>query len=87
MVMLARLVRELLIMVIDRFGEDVSTGTRNSSAKEDNADAVLAVLGERSIEGLVSKPRMALRKTRGGATGTVTPFQVTTVDVDGTARW
>jgi hypothetical protein len=85
MTMLAALGREcgLLIAVIDHFGKDVTTGTRNSSAKEDNADAVLALLGERSIEGVVSNPRMALRKVRGGATGSVTTFWVETVDMDG----
>jgi hypothetical protein len=85
MIMLAAIAREhkLLIAVIDHFGKDVTTGTRNSSAKEDNADAVLALLGERSVEGVVSNPRMAVRKVKGGATGAVTPFRVKLVDVDG----
>jgi hypothetical protein len=85
MTMLSALGREcgLMIAVIDHFGKDVTTGTRNSSAKEDNADAVLALLGEKSIEGSVSDPRMALRKVRGAATGGVTTFRVERVDVDG----
>jgi hypothetical protein len=85
MVMLAKLARQLglLIAIIDHFGKDVSTGTRNSSTKEDNADAVLALLGERSIEGAVANPRMAVRKIKGGAGGVVVPFRTVAVDVDG----
>jgi hypothetical protein len=59
----------LLILPIDHFGKDASTGTRNSSAKEDLADCVLALLGEKSVEGAVTNPRMALRKVRGGTGG------------------
>jgi hypothetical protein len=62
---------EVLIVAIDHFGKDASTGTRNSSAKEDLADCVLALLGEKDITGAVSNPRMALRKVRGGPTGAV----------------
>jgi hypothetical protein len=85
MKMLGVLAREfgLLVVVIDHFGKDVSTGTRNSSAKESDSDAVLALLGERSIEGMVSNPRMALRKVRGAPTGAVTPFKTEIVEVDG----
>jgi hypothetical protein len=85
MIMLGELAREfdLLIVVIDHFGKDPTTGTRNSSAKEDIADAVLALLGEKSIEGVVSNPRMALRKTRGGATGKVTPFRMIEIEIEG----
>jgi hypothetical protein len=69
--MLASLAAEfgLLIVVIDHFGKKAETGTRNSSVKEDAAEAVLAMLGEKEITGKVTNPRMALRKVRGGPTG------------------
>jgi hypothetical protein len=75
--MLAALAREfeLSIAVIDHFGKDVSTGTRNASTKEDAADTILALLGERSLEGRLSNPRMALRKVKGSEQGVEFPFE------------
>jgi hypothetical protein len=74
--MLAAVARdfEILMVVIDHFGKDVSTGTRNASTKEDAADSILALLGERSLEGKVSNPRMAIRKVKGSEQGVVFPF-------------
>jgi hypothetical protein len=74
--MLAALGREfeLLALPVDHFGKDVSTGTRNSSGKEDAAETILALLGERSLEGVLTNPRMALRKLKGGEQGIVFPF-------------
>jgi hypothetical protein len=68
---LNKLAREfkMLVAVIDHYGKDVSTGTRDSSLKEDQSDSILALLGERGANGLVTNPRMALRKIRGGACG------------------
>jgi hypothetical protein len=75
--MLAAVARdfEILMVVIDHFGKDVSTGTRNASTKEDAADSILALLGERSLEGKVSNPRMAIRKVKGSEQGVVFPFE------------
>ena len=75
--MLAALGREfnVLVIPIDHFGKDVSTGTRNASAKEDAAETILALLGERSIEGKLSNPRMALRKVKGAEQGIEFPFE------------
>jgi hypothetical protein len=75
--MLATVARdfEILIVVIDHFGKDVSTGTRNASTKEDAADSILALLGERSLEGKVSNPRMALRKVKGSEQGVIFSFE------------
>ena len=58
--------QDALVLAVDHFGKDVSTGTRNSSVKEAHVDAVLALLGERHLAGKVSNPRMAIRKLRGG---------------------
>jgi hypothetical protein len=46
--------QDALVLAVDHFGKDVSTGTRNSSVKEAHVDAVLALLGER-VEGLRSR--------------------------------
>jgi AAA domain/CHC2 zinc finger len=62
------------VLGVDHFGKATETGTRGTSAKEDNADMVLATIGERSLEGVVSNPRLAVRKVRGGAAGREFPF-------------
>lgn len=59
----------LFVIAVDHFGKDVSTGTRNSSAKEGAADAVLALLSERDLAGNVVNPRLAIGKVRGAPTG------------------
>jgi hypothetical protein len=74
---------DTLVAVVDHFGKDASTGTRNASTKEDTADSILALLGERELNGLVTNPRMALRKVRGGPNGIEIPFQVHEVVVQG----
>jgi hypothetical protein len=82
--MLVTIAREfdVLVGVVDHFGKDASTGTRNASTKEDTADSVLALLGERELNGLVTNPRMALRKVRGGPSGIEIPFRVREVLID-----
>jgi hypothetical protein len=70
-------------VVVDHFGKDASTGTRNASTKEDTADSILALLGEKELNGLVTNPRMALRKVRGGPNGIEIPFRVHEVVVQG----
>jgi hypothetical protein len=73
---------ECVVMAVDHFGKDVSTGTRNSSVKESDADTVLALLiAERGAGGKVSNPRMAIRKVRGGPTGEEIPFETRLVHV------
>ena len=72
---------QALVLCVDHFGKDASTGTRNSSVKEDNVDAVLALLAERDLSGVVSNPRMALRKVRGASAGEQIPFTVREVVV------
>ena len=64
----------VFIMAIDHFGKAIETGTRGSSSKEDDADVVLALLGEKSIDGSVENTRMAIRKRRNGANGEIYPF-------------
>jgi hypothetical protein len=72
---------QILVLAVDHFGKDVTTGTRNSSVKEDAVDAVLALLAERDLAGNVTNPRLAIRKVRGAATGQGIPFSVREVVV------
>ena len=68
-----------LFLGVDHFGKAVETGTRGSSAKESDCDAVLALLGEKSMAGQITNPRLAVRKRRSGANGVEIPFQTTVV--------
>jgi AAA domain len=68
-----------LFLGIDHFGKAVETGTRGSSAKESDCDVVLALLGEKSISGEVTKPRLAIRKRRSGANGIEIAFRTKVV--------
>ena len=69
------------VLGIDHFGKTAETGTRGSSAKEGAADTVLALLGDKAINGAVTDTRMALRKSRAGASGQEFPFSVRVVDL------
>ena len=72
----------VFIMAIDHFGKAIETGTRGSSSKEDDADVVLALLGEKSIDGSVSNTRMAIRKRRNGSNGDTFPFSPRVVSME-----
>lgn len=63
-----------LVVGIDHFGKVVETGTRGSSAKEADADAVLALLGDRELSGGIKNSRAAMRKQRDGLSGFEIPF-------------
>jgi GAF domain/AAA domain len=69
------------VLGIDHFGKAAEIGTRGSSAKEGAADTVLALLGDKAITGAVTATRMALRKSRAGASGQEFPFSVRLVDL------
>ena len=73
----------ILVVVVDHFGKDQSSGTRNSSVKEDNVDAVLALLGDRATNGEMKNTRLAIRKCRGAAAGAEIPFSTRSVAVWG----
>jgi hypothetical protein len=68
-------------LAVDHFGKAMETGTRGTSAKEAAADVVLALLADRDVSGTISNTRLAVRKLRGGATGTETPFDLKVVDI------
>jgi hypothetical protein len=59
----------VLILGLTHFGKAVETGTRGSSAYEDDADTVLALIGDRSVNGQIGNTRLCLRKSRSGQSG------------------
>ena len=82
--MLADIARDvgLCIVGIDHFGKLTDTGTRGASSKENFSDFVLALLGERELSGEIRNSRAAVRKLRGGPSGTIISFSATTVQLD-----
>ncbi len=73
----------LLVLIVDHFGKDVSTGTRNSSVKEDAVEAVLALIADRDLAGRVTNQRIAIRKLKGGRTGDEISFEPRVVTIYG----
>jgi hypothetical protein len=73
------------VLAVDHFGKVVETGTRGSSAKEGAVDAVLALLGERTLSGSVSNSRLAVRKLRAGQSGDEISFTASVIEL-GTDR-
>jgi hypothetical protein len=73
----------VLVDVVHHFVKDQSSGTLNTSAKEDNSDAVLALLGDRAPNGDVKNTRLAIRKCRGAMSGAEIPFSTRLVSVWG----
>jgi hypothetical protein len=69
-----------LFVAVAHFGKHVETGTRGSSSFEDDADVVLALLGERGANGAITNTRLSVRKQRAGASGQEFPFRTKTVD-------
>jgi hypothetical protein len=67
--------------VVDHFGKMAEAGTRGSSSKEGNADAVLATLADKDLNGSVSNTRLAVRKQRDGISGFELPFTPQVIDL------
>jgi 5S rRNA maturation endonuclease (ribonuclease M5) len=65
---------ECCCLGLDHFGKNAESGTRGGSAKEGAVDAVLALLGERTLGGKVSNSRLTIRKLRDGETGAEVAF-------------
>lgn len=72
------------VLAVDHFGKIAETGTRGTSAKEAAADVVIALLADRGVSGSVSNTRMAIRKLRGGSTGSEIPYTLNVVALDAT---
>jgi AAA domain len=69
------------VAVVDHFGKMMESGTRGSSNKESNADAVLATLADKELNGTISNTRLAVRKQRDGRSGFEIPFTPQVVEL------
>ena len=78
---LKALAREIgcFVFPLDHFGKNAETGTRGASSKKASADVVLACLGEKQIDGVVTNTRLAVRKNRSGPQGRVHPYTIRSV--------
>jgi hypothetical protein len=70
-----------LVLGLDHFGKIIESGTRGSSNKEGHSDVVLALLGERQVNGTVTNTRLAVRKLREGISGLEIPFTARDVTI------
>ena len=75
------------VLGVDHFGKSVETGIRGTSTKETNPDVILALLGERNVNGKIKNTRLAIRKRKTGENGEEFAFspQVVQLGVDGGA--
>ena len=71
-----------LILVVDHYGKAVETGVMGASAKPQSAEVILAALSERDMAGNHSNRRMAVTKSRVGASGAETAFKLRPVPID-----
>jgi len=74
-----------VVVGVDHVGKDDEKGTRGTSAKEDNVDAVLMLLGKKSPEGRVTDTRMVLRKMKEGPGEEEIPFEAGIVQMGQTS--
>jgi AAA domain len=65
-----------LVIPVDHMGKDQEMGARGSSAKRDIPDTLLACLGDKNADGVMSNLRMVLYKIRDGEAGRVIPFKL-----------
>ena len=72
---------DALVLVVDHFGKVAETGVMGASAKAQSAEAVLAILADKEIDGTIRNRRMAVHKLRGGASGATIPFSLRQVAV------
>src|SRR5262249_21520856 len=70
-----------LVVGLDHYGKDISTGTRGGSAKEDRAALVISLRGDRDPRAKAPSRGMVLRKRRGGAAGAEYPFGIKVVNI------
>jgi hypothetical protein len=64
-----------LFVGVAHFGKNIETGTKGSTGFEDDTDVVLALLGERGLNGVVNNPVLCVRKRKSGPNGEEFPFQ------------
>lgn len=70
------------VLTVDHFGKNLEAGTRGPVAKEDTTDTVLAFLCNRTLSGVVSNTRMAMRKVKDSEEqGKTIPFNLAPVKI------
>jgi AAA domain len=70
------------VLTVDHFGKNAELGTRGPVAKEDTVDVVLAFLCSRSLAGVISNTRMAVRKVKDSEEqGKTIPFNLVQVKI------
>jgi hypothetical protein len=57
---------QCFVLAVDHLGKVMEAGSRGASAKEGNADGILAILADKELGGAVKNTRLALRKVREG---------------------
>ncbi len=72
-----------LVLVVDHFGKVVETGIMGASAKAQSAEAILAILADKSMDGTIGNRRMVLHKMRSGEGSGPTPFRLRQVQLSG----
>jgi hypothetical protein len=72
---------QCFVLAVDHLGKVMEAGSRGASAKEGNADGVLAILADKELSGAVKNTRLALRKVREGPQGLEIPFSAEIVDM------
>lgn len=71
----------LLIIGVHHFGKDIERGPRGSSSFTDGPDAIVAILGDRTLDGKVLNRRISQTKSRDGATGWTCPWTLEVVEL------
>jgi hypothetical protein len=66
---------DTFMLAVDHFGQDISSGTRGSTAKESAASTIFYVRGKSDGDGVFTDTRVVQRKQRAGPQGLVFPFQ------------
>ena len=66
-------------VAVTHFGKNIETGTRGSSVHEDDADVVLAMVGDKAISGKMSNLRLYIRKRKTGTVGDEFVYQTRTM--------
>jgi len=74
------------VLAVDHFGQDITRGSRGSTAKESAAGTIFYIYGKSDNIGGFTDTKLVLRKQRGGPQGMVFPFNAREVQI-GTDRY
>lgn len=72
---------DTFVLAVDHFGQDVSKGSRGSTAKEAAADTIFYLRGKEVGDGEFTDTRLVLRKQRGGMQNLLFPFEARVVNM------